>query len=238
MRNRALTDTFEPGSTMKPFTIAAALEAGRVRPDTVIQTAPGTLTIGTATDPRRASGRRADRRAGDPEVVQRRRREDRAGPAVGDDVGNVLRRRLRHAAEDRLSRRGVGAPASGEIVAADRAGDDGVWARHLGQPRAARARLHDVRHRRRSEAGDAAQDRRTRRRPAGAEAGDGARGAPHARTGDVSPAAPRRGRRCPAIASPARPAPRTSSKATATATSTSRRSSASRRCRIRASSSP
>jgi cell division protein FtsI (penicillin-binding protein 3) len=49
MRNRALTDTFEPGSTMKPFTIAAALEASRVRPDTVIETAPGTLTIGPAT---------------------------------------------------------------------------------------------------------------------------------------------------------------------------------------------
>jgi cell division protein FtsI (penicillin-binding protein 3) len=49
MRNRALTDTFEPGSTMKPFTIAAALDAGRIRPDTVIQTAPGTFTIGTNT---------------------------------------------------------------------------------------------------------------------------------------------------------------------------------------------
>jgi cell division protein FtsI (penicillin-binding protein 3) len=49
MRNRALTDVFEPGSTLKPFTIAAALEAGKVTPDTVIQTAPGTLTIGTAT---------------------------------------------------------------------------------------------------------------------------------------------------------------------------------------------
>ncbi len=49
MRNRALTDVFEPGSTMKPFTIAAALEAGKVRPDTVIQTAPGTFTIGGRT---------------------------------------------------------------------------------------------------------------------------------------------------------------------------------------------
>jgi cell division protein FtsI (penicillin-binding protein 3) len=46
MRNRALTDVFEPGSTLKPFTIAAALETGQVRPGTVIQTAPGSLRIG------------------------------------------------------------------------------------------------------------------------------------------------------------------------------------------------
>ena len=49
LRNRALTDTFEPGSTMKPFTAALALEKGRFRFDTTIQTAPGTLTIGGAT---------------------------------------------------------------------------------------------------------------------------------------------------------------------------------------------
>jgi cell division protein FtsI (penicillin-binding protein 3) len=49
LRNRALTDTFEPGSTLKPFTAALALEQGKVRFDTQIQTAPGKMTIGSAT---------------------------------------------------------------------------------------------------------------------------------------------------------------------------------------------
>ena len=49
LRNRALTDIFEPGSTMKPFTAALALETGRVTPETTIQTAPGRITIGGAT---------------------------------------------------------------------------------------------------------------------------------------------------------------------------------------------
>ncbi|HEU4622897.1 MAG TPA: penicillin-binding protein 2 [Burkholderiaceae bacterium] len=49
LRNRVITDLFEPGSTMKPFTAALAIETGRVTPNTVIQTAPGRLTIGTAT---------------------------------------------------------------------------------------------------------------------------------------------------------------------------------------------
>jgi cell division protein FtsI (penicillin-binding protein 3) len=45
-RNRAVTDLFEPGSTLKPFTAAAALEAGTVRPESVIETAPGQFAIG------------------------------------------------------------------------------------------------------------------------------------------------------------------------------------------------
>jgi cell division protein FtsI (penicillin-binding protein 3) len=49
IRNRALTDSFEPGSTLKPFTIATALDAGKLRPNSVIDTAPGVLTIGNAT---------------------------------------------------------------------------------------------------------------------------------------------------------------------------------------------
>ena len=45
LRNRALTDTFEPGSVMKPFTIGLALETGRVQTSTIIDTAPGSVTI-------------------------------------------------------------------------------------------------------------------------------------------------------------------------------------------------
>jgi len=45
-RNRAITDLFEPGSTLKPFTVAAALEARLVRPESRIQTAPGYLVVG------------------------------------------------------------------------------------------------------------------------------------------------------------------------------------------------
>ena len=45
LRNRALTDTFEPGSTMKPFIAGWALETGRVTPNTIIQTAPGRMMV-------------------------------------------------------------------------------------------------------------------------------------------------------------------------------------------------
>jgi cell division protein FtsI (penicillin-binding protein 3) len=46
LRNRVLTDSFEPGSTMKPFIAALALDKGLVRPTTQIQTAPGRISIG------------------------------------------------------------------------------------------------------------------------------------------------------------------------------------------------
>ncbi|MCC6212647.1 MAG: penicillin-binding protein 2 [Burkholderiales bacterium] len=49
LRNRVMTDSFEPGSTLKPFTVGLAMETGRITPASVIQTAPGSLTIGSYT---------------------------------------------------------------------------------------------------------------------------------------------------------------------------------------------
>ncbi|UJP01218.1 MAG: penicillin-binding protein 2, partial [Nitrosomonas sp.] len=49
LRNRALIDTFEPGSTLKPFTVAIAMEIGKVNANTVLQTAPGMWQVGRKT---------------------------------------------------------------------------------------------------------------------------------------------------------------------------------------------
>jgi cell division protein FtsI (penicillin-binding protein 3) len=48
-RNRAVTDIIEPGSSIKPFVLAAALESGRYRTDTIIDTAPGSMRVGART---------------------------------------------------------------------------------------------------------------------------------------------------------------------------------------------
>jgi cell division protein FtsI (penicillin-binding protein 3) len=45
-RNRAVTDTFEPGSTIKPFSVASALDSGHFKPNTLIDTSPGWIRLG------------------------------------------------------------------------------------------------------------------------------------------------------------------------------------------------
>ena len=51
MRNRAMTDTYEPGSTMKSMTLVAALESGRYSTNTIIDTSPGWIRVGPKTYP-------------------------------------------------------------------------------------------------------------------------------------------------------------------------------------------
>jgi cell division protein FtsI (penicillin-binding protein 3) len=46
-RNRAVTDIFEPGSSMKPFFVAAALASGKYHEDSIIDTSPGFIKVGT-----------------------------------------------------------------------------------------------------------------------------------------------------------------------------------------------
>ena len=48
-RNRAITDIFEPGSSIKPLVVAAALESGEYRPSSIIDTAPGYVIVGPKT---------------------------------------------------------------------------------------------------------------------------------------------------------------------------------------------
>jgi cell division protein FtsI (penicillin-binding protein 3) len=51
VRNRALTDVFEPGSTVKPFTVAAALQSGQYTRESTIDTSPGFIKVGAKTIP-------------------------------------------------------------------------------------------------------------------------------------------------------------------------------------------
>lgn len=182
LRNRVLTDVFEPGSIMKPFTVSLALDLHRVTPNTLVETGNGHFVLDGApiTDD---SGFGTLTVGG---VIQKSSNIGATKIAMTmkpEEMWNMYRHRARTGAEGRLSRRGGGPPAPVEELAAHRAGDDVVRLRPVGVAVPARARIHRDRARRRTDARDDFQDERraTPDGPARLLADDGPRSAHDAR---------------------------------------------------------
>jgi len=132
VRNRAVTDQFEPGSTLKPFTVALALESGHVSPLTTIQTAPGSLTIGPATirDAHPAGALTVE------QVIQKVSNVGAAKIALAlpaEHIWACSTASARRSAAARLPGRGARQGASLQDLAADRAGDDVLRPWHLAE---------------------------------------------------------------------------------------------------------
>lgn len=102
LRNRAMTDTFEPGSIMKPFSVALALEKGIVKPTSMIATGNGKLTIGTAT----IGDTHSNGTISVAQVIEKSSNigdgENRLADATCRNVGNVYFPRVRAAAPFRF----------------------------------------------------------------------------------------------------------------------------------------
>ncbi len=179
-RNRTVTDLFEPGSTLKPFTVAAAIEGGLYKPDTLVQTGAGQLVVGKATihDAHPAGALTVA------QVIQKSSNVGAAKIALAlpaEKLWDIFSQvGFGTAAALRFSRRGLGQAARLRELAADRAGDDVVRPRHFTEPPAARARLPHLRERRRDQAGHGSQARHAGRVDARDLGRDGGAGAPHA----------------------------------------------------------
>ena len=175
-RNRAVTDVVEPGSTIKAFTISAALESGKWKPHTPIDTSPGTFTL--------ADGRviRDVHNKGMLDVTGVITHSSNVGAAkIGLDAAarSSLRRRpplrFRRSHGLRFSGRIAGPAADREGLGPGRAGDDLVRLRPQRDAAAARQRLHRDREQRsparadlrqgRAESGQRGHRSRDRREP-------------------------------------------------------------------------
>ena len=149
LRNRILTDTFEPGSIMKPFTVSLALGPASRVAEYARRYRRRRVRARRRAHHRRLRLRRADSRRRDSKVEQYRRDQDRDAVAPRGNVEHVHEHRPRPGAEGRLPGRGDGASAAVEKLAPHRAGDDVVWLRPVGVAVPACARLHGDRPRRR-----------------------------------------------------------------------------------------
>ncbi len=157
MRNRAITDLFEPGSTMKPFTVATAIEQGKVHPGTVINTERGVYTVSN----RKIHDSHPTPRLTVAEIIQKSSNIGSAKIALSLDA-QTLWQSLADSGfgaptGSNFSRRGAGQAARCQNLAPHRAGHAVLRARHIGESAATGARLYRVRQQRRTETGVAAE---------------------------------------------------------------------------------
>ena len=104
-RNRAITDTYEPGSTMKVVTISAELERGDVKPSTTVHAASDDPGLGSGDLGARSARHRDDDRLPDPRrVVERRHGDARASARQAPPVRVGLAVRVRQGDRHRLPR--------------------------------------------------------------------------------------------------------------------------------------
>ena len=236
LRNQAITDTFEPGSIMKPFTAALALDLGRITPNTLFETGNGRFVYqgSTISDVSRN---------GTLDVAGVLRKSSNIGMTLISEVGIPRDVEPLHGTgpgpgpAGRLSRRGARTPASLGALAPDREGHHGLWLWPVRVAAAGGARLYRVRPQRRHGVDDAGQARQRSHQRAHLHAKTTAlvRGMLKPRPAPKAP----RPRKCVAIAWLARAARRARSSTASTACSaTAARMSVSLRCPIPRSSWP
>jgi cell division protein FtsI (penicillin-binding protein 3) len=161
LRNRAITDLFEPGSTLKAFTAALALESGKFRPGSIVDAREGKLTIGRDTI---RDAHRARELMTLEQVIQKSSNIGTAKVALSLPAEDHWRL-LTAAGFGQASKTGfpgaaAGQSASPQEVEAHRACHDFLWSRHLRLAAADGARLHDIRRQRRTRLVQRLQDRR------------------------------------------------------------------------------
>ena len=167
-RNRAITDIFEPGSSIKPLVVAAALESGQYRPSSIIDTAPGFVTVG----PKKIEDRRNLGRVSLTTILARSSNVGVTKLAMSLPAEQLWSTMTSLGFGELTASGFPGGPANAlRSLEADQPGDARLRLRHFGNAAAARAGLRIARRRWTPAADIAGCARRAGRRQAGHFAG-------------------------------------------------------------------